>query len=86
MGKAFEISQDFSPTGSFPAGLEIVEVNHAAFIEVNEDGTEATAVTDAEGCEGVVMPFDMIVDAPFFFAIKDNETGLILFMGSVVNP
>jgi serpin B len=63
---------------------------HKTFIEVNEEGTEAAAVT------AVVMkltsvsegprPFEMIVDRPFFFAIVDRETGLVLFMGSIVNP
>jgi len=31
-------------------------------------------------------PFSMKVDRPFFFAIRDNQTGVILFMGSVTNP
>ncbi len=65
-------------------------VLHKTFIEVNEEGTEAAAVT------AVVMkltsvsegprPFEMIVDRPFFFAVVDGETGLVLFMGSIVNP
>jgi serine protease inhibitor len=75
------------PTGD---NVYINEVKHKTFVEVNEEGTEAAAVTS------VVMyattsvesgsPFEMIVDRPFFLAIVDRETGLILFMGSIVNP
>jgi serpin B len=31
-------------------------------------------------------PFTMIVDRPFFCAIRENKTGAVLFMGSIVNP
>jgi serine protease inhibitor len=60
------------------------------FVEVNEKGTEAAAATSVEVRLTSVMepvkPFEMVCDHPFFFAIRDNETGLVLFMGSVVNP
>jgi serpin B len=57
---------------------------------VNEEGTEAAAVTSV----GVALtsaqmpdePFQMIVDRPFFCAIRDNQTGTILFMGSIREP
>jgi serpin B len=69
--------------------LVISEVKHKTFIEVNETGTEAAAATSI----GIALtsldpnpPFQMQVDRPFFYAIRDHQTGSLLFMGSVVNP
>ncbi|MCX5752024.1 MAG: serpin family protein [Candidatus Krumholzibacteria bacterium] len=68
----------------------IHEVRHKTFVEVNEEGTEAAAVTSVEMRATSAMvekpPFEMIVDRPFFLAIVDGKTGLVLFMGSIVNP
>jgi serine protease inhibitor len=91
MRKAFDPAQaDFGAmiTGSQKAYLS--QVKHKAFVEVNEEGTEAAAVTSGE-IRVVSMPlpgktFQMIVDRPFFFAIRDSSTGAILFMGSVSDP
>ncbi len=63
-------------------------VIHKAFVEVNEEGTEAAAAT------GVVMRLTAVLepppvfraDHPFIFMIRDNRSGSILFMGRVVNP
>jgi serine protease inhibitor len=68
----------------------ISKVKHKTFVDVNEEGTEAAAVTSVEmGITSVREPpqrFRFIVDRPFFFAIRDNQTGTILFMGSIVDP
>ena len=70
--------------------LYISEVKHKAFAEVNEEGTEAAAVTSVGiSVASVQVPqekFVMKVDRPFFFAIRDNATGVVLFMGSVTEP
>lgn len=68
----------------------VSEVRHKTFIEVNEVGTEAAAVTSI-GIQVTSVPiptepFTMTVDRPFFYAIRDNESGAVLFMGTVVNP
>ena len=73
-----------------PPQLYIDQVKHKTFVEVNEEGTEAAAVTSVE-MKATAMPpaeehFTMVVDRPFFFAIRDNDTGTILFVGSVVEP
>lgn len=59
-------------------------------VEVNEEGTEAAAVTSiaigAAMAKPVEEPFSLIVDRPFFVAIQDNQTGAILFSGLIVEP
>jgi serpin B len=62
----------------------ISDVFHKAFIEVNEEGTEAAAGTAVV----LTIHLDMVfrADHPFIFIIKDNRTGSILFMGRVMNP
>ncbi|MCJ7645926.1 serpin family protein [bacterium] len=63
----------------------INEVKHKTFLEVDEKGTEAAAVTSVEmRMTSIGQEFSMIVDHPFFCAIRDNETGTVLFMGSIV--
>lgn len=67
----------------------ISDVKHKTFIDVNETGTEAAAATSV-GISVTSLdpnpPFQMRVDRPFFYAIRDHQTGSLLFMGSVVNP
>jgi serine protease inhibitor len=88
MGIAFDgNAADFSGMHPIPPNLFISEVKHKTFIEVNEEGTEAAAVTSVEvGMTAMPETFSMIIDRPFFFAIADDMTGTILFMGSVLNP
>jgi serpin B len=72
------------------ANLFISDVRHKTWCEVNEEGTEAAAVTSVVvSVTSVQQPrekFVMKVDRPFYFAIRDNRTGVLLFMGSVTNP
>lgn len=68
--------------------LHISEVVHKAFVAVDEAGTEAaaaTAVITVE-CEAPGSPVEVTVDRPFLFAIRDVQTGTILFVGRVVDP
>lgn len=89
MGIAFDQSRsDFSRMVSLEdlgANLYIDKVSHKTFIEVNEEGTEAAAVT-VVGIVKTSLPPQFTVDRPFFFAIHDNETKTVLFMGTVVEP
>lgn len=89
MRRAFEGGADFSAMASGAMRLEAVK--HKAFVEVNEEGTEAAAATGAavslvSGEPVKEKPFEMIVDRPFFFAIEDAPTGAILFTGIVQEP
>ena len=66
-------------------GLFIGLVKHKSFIEVNEEGTSAAAVTIIGGTFGGPPP-EFRANKPFFFAIRDELTGTILFMGQVYHP
>ncbi|MDO3409485.1 serpin family protein [Saccharibacillus sp. CPCC 101409] len=70
--------------------LYVSKASHDTFIEVNEEGTEAAAVTVIEGATSSApvenKPFNLKLNRPFFFAITDRTTGLIVFMGEVGNP
>jgi serpin B len=86
---AFRDDADFSGISEEP--LKISEVIHKAFVEVNEEGTEAAAAT-AVGmvlCAGigpVVEPKVFKADHPFLFFIRDRKTNLVLFSGRVLDP
>jgi serpin B len=69
--------------------LFIQQVKHKAVVEVNEEGTEASAGTSvAIGITSapVPTPFTLVADRPFFVALRDERTGTILFMGAVIEP
>ncbi len=89
LSEAFEDYADF--TGINPdADLFISRVIHKTYIDVNEKGTEAAAVTVVEvsltsaGPEPVKTYF--IVNRPFIYTIRERNTGALLFMGKVENP
>jgi len=68
--------------------LYIYDVYHDTFIEVDEKGTEAAAATGVVICteSGPANPFEIVVDRPFVFFIRDRRTGSILFFGRVLEP
>ncbi len=92
MEEAFNPSRaNFSGMAQTSPGnnLYISEVKHKSWAEVNEEGTVAAAVTSVGMYTTSARPqqkFVMKVDRPFFFAIRDNQTGVVLFMGSVAKP
>jgi serpin B len=91
--QAIGMTEIFSKKANFknmtPEKVAVDEVKHKTFVEVNEEGTEAAAVTSI-GIRVTSMPinqpFRMIVNRPFFYAIQDNKTGTILFMGQMLDP
>lgn len=90
MPVAFSGDADFSGMDG-KRDLLISEVFHKAYIDVNEEGTEAAAATGAviSYCQGFDTPPPIPVfnaDHPFVFFITDDDTGNILFMGRVTNP
>ena len=89
MKKVFHPQQaNFAALTDTPVAID--NIKHKALIEVNEEGTEAAAVTSIgiriTSAMPQQMPFQMNVNRPFFFAIRDDITETILFMGNVVKP
>lgn len=79
---------DFSGMDGKKGNLFIGMAIHKAYVDVNEEGTEAAAAT-AVGIRTTSMPISPPVfraDHPFLFMIRHNPTGAILFMGRIVNP
>ncbi|KAJ3697389.1 hypothetical protein LUZ61_001094 [Rhynchospora tenuis] len=71
--------------------LVVSKVFHKACIEVNEEGTEAAAVTVmmAPGCALTRIPpqtENFVADHPFLYLIREDMAGVILFVGHVMNP
>jgi serine protease inhibitor len=84
MEVAFTDAADFS--GILPGGgLLITDVKHKTFIEVNEEGTEAAAVTSVEVGTTSIGNF-ISFNRPFLFAIAEKTTGTILFIGRMMKP
>jgi serine protease inhibitor len=91
MGIAFECgAADFTPLN--PAGGTetcITRVKHKTYVDVDEEGTEAAAVTSVEVSWLTSVqpgPLRIVVDRPFLVAIRERLTGTILFLGKVMNP
>ena len=89
VSQAFGDDADFSGiTQAEP--LQISAVAHKAYIDVDEQGTEAAAATAvimrASAALRTPPPVTMVVDRPFLFAIVDTATGLPLFLGQVAQP
>jgi serine protease inhibitor len=89
MAIAFTDTADFSRLTSLSAAIN--QVRHKTFIDVTETGTEAAAVTSI----GIALtsmpveperPFVLEVDRPFLVAIRDRQTGALLFLGSIMDP
>lgn len=86
LGVAFSDAADFSGM-SKQANLAISDVVHQSFVKVNEAGTEAAAATAVVvGVTSVPQTRTVTIDRPFVFAIRDDATGAIVFLGRYVKP
>ena len=81
MPTAFTNQADFSELG--PGSLAISQVLHKTFIDVNEEGTEAAAVTAVVISRTSVPDSVIRFNRPFVFLIAEKSTGSIIFMGQV---
>ncbi|XXG55746.1 hypothetical protein AAC387_Pa03g3346 [Persea americana] len=82
---------DLSEMVDSPHGqdLYVSSIFHKSFIEVNEEGSEAAAASAAViNLRELLMdgPIDFVADHPFLFLIREDMTGVVLFIGSVLNP
>jgi serpin B len=78
----------FTPGADFTkirqsGGLWIDEVKHKTFVEVNEEGTEAAAVTSVGFTDS--MPASILFDRPFLYVIREHHSGTILFIGKMMD-
>ncbi len=87
MRSAFECGlADFSRLSEALARrLCISFVKQNTFVDVNEEGTEAAAVTTV-GVRVTSMPMPVLIDHPFVFAIRERLSGTILFLGKIADP
>jgi serpin B len=88
---AFSRGADFSGMGGEPGDLLIADVIHKAFVDVNEEGTEAAAATAvivaAPSAVRVEPPTPVFrADHPFVFLIRDTRSDSILFLGRLAVP
>ncbi|MBF0208703.1 MAG: hypothetical protein HQK53_17685 [Oligoflexia bacterium] len=80
----FSDDADFSKLTS--GGVQVSTVLQKTFVSVNEFGTEAAAVTAVTwSCIGNMdkPPFKMLVNRPFYFVIREKDSGSFLFMGAI---
>jgi serpin B len=87
MTDAFDGSADFSGIDGTQS-LLISAVFHQAYVDVNEEGTEAATATAVEMApKGIPLPSPTFrADHPFVFLIRERMTGSLLFLGRVANP
>jgi serpin B len=89
MGMKDAFSQGMADFSGMTGGRDlcISKVVHKAFVDVNEEGTEAAAATAGGMVATAYMkPLVFRADHPFIFIIRDNASGAILFMGRVTDP
>jgi len=68
-------------------GVSIDEVRHKSYVRVDEKGTEAAAATSVAIVESAAGDsFHFKADRPFLFLIRENRSGMILFIGELTEP
>ena len=78
-------SADFTRMSPLGRKLFINVVKQKTFVDVNEVGTEAAAVT-VVGIGVTSAPMPVRIDRPFVFAIRERLSGTVLFLGKIVRP
>ncbi|XP_013384247.1 leukocyte elastase inhibitor-like isoform X1 [Lingula anatina] len=89
MSKMFNLGgADLSRIGGKPGDLFVSKAIHEAFVDVNEEGTEAAAATAIGVAFRSMISVTPVfrADRPFVFLIREKSSGTVLFMGRVMNP
>ncbi|XP_051980417.1 antithrombin-III-like [Xyrauchen texanus] len=68
------------------SGLYISEAYHKAFLEVNEEGSEASALVVTKGCSFKIFQEQFVANQPFLLLIRESSINALLFTGRVANP
>ncbi|XP_015284945.1 PREDICTED: neuroserpin [Gekko japonicus] len=90
--KGLGITELFSPSADLTGMSDNKEVYlskaiHKAFLEVNEEGSEAAAASGMIAISRMAVLYpQVIVDHPFFFVVRNRRTGTIFFIGRVMHP
>lgn len=83
MGGSFTKEANFR--GIADTSLFISEVKHKTFLQIDEEGTEASGATSV-GIGATSAPPSFVVDRPFVVVLRENHSGTILFIGTVMDP
>ena len=90
MERIFQEGGNLSGINDDDPTLHVSEIKHKTFVEVNEEGTEAAAITSigmiATSVGPGAGPIPFIADRPFLYIIRERSTGAILFMGRMDDP
>lgn len=84
MDVAFTHHADFGPTGA--PGIFVQQARHKTMMEVNEEGTEAAAVSTVIVERSLYGPPRVVVDRPFLLIVRDHASGVNLFVGIIAEP
>lgn len=91
--RSLGIEKAFDPDGADLSGISkehrlyVERAKHKTFIQLDEKGTEAAGATGIEvGITSISEPFTFVADRPFVYAIRDVESGLLLFVGVMHDP
>lgn len=84
-------SQHANFSGFSEVHLKVSKTIHKAFVEVSEEGTEASAATVVVFVDRIAkprtpLPVEFFCDRAFVFLIRDNESKNLLFMGNFQEP
>jgi Serine protease inhibitor len=91
MTQAFQLGvADLSAMDGVPHNLFVSGIFHQGFIAVDEEGTKAAAATAVvvagAATTEIQLPFELRIDRPFLWVIRDVPTGTVLFVGQVADP
>jgi serpin B len=88
MGAAFCSALPMPDFSALAPGVCVSDVEHKTIVEVDESGTVAAGATSISIVPTAVTAsqFTLTVDRPFLYAIRDDQTGELLFIGALVNP